>query len=269
MNMAQKFCPLNMTLGIDFSLWLWELNFFHMTLKTVCKMTQRNRTFVFKKYDSKNWTLFENMTQRIEHLENMNQRTEHCLKIVLKELNPFENTGHRIELFWKIWLAELNPSFQHDSKKLNPFSVWLKELNFFFWKMTHRIEPFYEPFFNMTQRIELLQWLKDFNCWKVDAENWTFSLNMTQGSGPQKIELFTMCLKELNFFFFEYWIKELNFFKNIESKNWTFFLNIDSKNWTFFLNIDSKNWTFSWRWRNELNLLWLKELNHIENDSKN
>ena len=99
MNMAHRFCSLNMTLGIDLNLW-------HMTLKTVFEMTLRIERlierFFFAKDDSKNWTLFlQNMIQRIERMENMTQRTEYFLKIWLKELNTLKIWLKELTTFWK------------------------------------------------------------------------------------------------------------------------------------------------------------------------
>ena len=114
--------------------WLKELDPFFMT--------QRIEPFLC---DSKNWTLFFCMTQRIEP----------CVKKKrLKESNSFERT-HGIE-----------PLF------MNLFSMWLKELKSFF-NMTRRIEPFL--FSNMTQRIEIFLFSSMTRriepCFKYDSKN--------------------------------------------------------------------------------------------------
>ena len=92
MNMAQRFCSLNMTLGIDFftitpriePLTYDSKTFFLKTLRSERffeNMTQKLNVF-FAKYDSKNWIFFffENMTRRIERFENMIQRIQYFLK---------------------------------------------------------------------------------------------------------------------------------------------------------------------------------------------
>ena len=189
--------------------------------------------------------------------------------------------------FWKIWLKELN---FFDSENWTFFWIWLTELiaPFFFKNMTHkkvtqRIEPTWT---NLTQRIEPSLWI-----WFKKRTFFFFSI----------------CLKELNAFFFfeEIWLKDLLFFfekKRLtlriecDSKTWTFSklwlteLNPssqhDSKNWTLFWQIadskyylilfgkyDSKNWTFfeydSKTWTSLFDFLWPKEFFFWKNHSKN
>ena len=119
-----------------------ELFFLHMPqrIEPLKNMTQRMEPFSQKKIDSKNWTSFSNMTQRIELFLSYNW------EICLKELNfskkrcleDFSEKYHsnfrtffwmtqRIE-FLSTWLTELkqffhfkvitelSPSFQHDSQ---------------------------------------------------------------------------------------------------------------------------------------------------------
>ena len=87
----------------------------------------------------------------------------------------------------------------------------------------------------MTQRIGLL-----FH----DSKNWTFFCT------TQRIELFSVSLKEVNF-------------SPIDSKKWTL-LNYHSKNWIFFH--DSKNWTtlLFWTWLKDVFLkmthFWLRTI---------
>ena len=201
------------------------------------------------------------MTQRIEPFFNMTQRIEPSFEDVsmdwtfflrLNDLILFffkkkKKWPSRIQPFWKIWLKELNffvlfkelnLFFENYSQNYIFFSIWLTEmwLNWtFFFNMTQRIEPLF--FLNMTPEIEPF-----------------FSACL------KEIELFTMWLKELNFF----WIltQRIEFFLEDDAKNWTFY---DPKNWTLFqmiqrtnfLSYFSKHWFF-WVWR--------KELNHWKND---
>ena len=162
--------------------------------------------------------------------------------------------------------TDLNPSFQHDSKKLNFF-----QLNPSF---QHNSKNW--TFYNVSQRIELFTMcLKELNFLQCVSKNWTFC------NVSQRIE-----------FFFEYWLKELNFFLEDNAKNWTFY---ESKNWTLFKMIqrtnflhifqyieffeyDSKNWTikkmtFFFEERKtqiiEPFFWWLKELTSFQHDSQN
>ena len=190
----------------SFSTWLKELN-------------------LLSKYDSKNWTFFSTMTQKIElsfrNIETVSWKYDSkiwtsFLIIWLKELNLLsDNMTQRIELFVIISLKELNFFFLMWLEELNPFYIWLKELNFFL-NLTQRIEPF------------LWIWLKELNHF----------LNVTLRIEPL---FFLIWLKELNTFFI--WFRELNFFflKNIDSKNWTFFFNMTQK-----IEYDSKDWIFFW-----------------------
>ena len=84
-----------------------------MTLKTVCTMTQRNRTFC-QKYDSKNWTLFEKMTQRIERFENMTQRIERFEKVT-QRIEHLENMTQRTDYFFENGTQRIEPFWKHRS----------------------------------------------------------------------------------------------------------------------------------------------------------
>ena len=105
----------------------------------------------------------------------------------------------------------------------------------------------------------------------------------------ERIELFSLWLKEWNLLFFWIWRKELNsFLFECDSKNWTFFFEWDQKIWTFseknlthrnwdlLFNMTHRNWEpFLKLWLKELNLflfkkIWPKEWNSFsKNDSKN
>ena len=180
----------------------------------------------------------------------------------------FFSMTQRIEPFFWIWFTELNPFVKFDSKNWTFFEKRknrLKELNFF--KMIQRFESF---FFDVTQRIELSflhvskAWLKDLILFiKYDLQELNLLKNMTQRSEPlffcttHRIELFWICLNELNLFF-KCDSNSWTFFEH-DAKNWTLFLlNVtqrierelfwyDLKNWNFSdmtQRIDSKNWTF-------------------------
>ena len=146
---------------------LKELNFFLNTTHRIeptfsLNMTKELNSFFFD-YESKNWTHFVDMTQRIElffHWParrtelflNTAQRSEH-FKIRLKQLEHFlfyYEDDSKFFFFKKMWL-----------KEFETFFVTL-ELNLFFSQTTQRIEPFFfwtwlqefELFFHVTQRIE-------------------------------------------------------------------------------------------------------------------
>ena len=131
-----------------------------------------------------------------------------------KEIGPICSVNWRIFYFFQIYDSNKWILFgKHDSKNWNLVEYDSKNWTFFFEKWPIELDLFYEPFFNMTQRIELLQWLKDFNFWKSwrrelnffledDAKKWTFFLdsefypllNATQRFEP----IFQTWLKELN-----------------------------------------------------------------------
>ena len=192
-------------------------------------MTQRIEPFIswiwrlhldlFKKYDAKNWTIFENSF-------DMTQRFELILLIWLKELNSFLtrleglssffffNTTQRIEHFW-IRL-----------KELNTLLIWLKELN------------------SIRKRLKELNLLKknyDSKCCfceKNDSKNWTLSFLVT----TQRIELFSdmtqriepifNTTRSIEFFKQKLWLKEFFFLKK---KTWLKELNLffSGKKWNF------------------------------------
>ena len=176
----------------------------------------------FLNVTQKNWTSFLNMTQRMLFF-NMTLRIEPFLHMTLrpfisrlKEVELFLlKVTARIEHFLKICLKELNLFFTNMTPKNWTFfsSIWLQKLNLFF-NFFKNDSQIWTLLFSMTQRNWIFSIERFFSAWFTEIE-------------PQRIELFTMWLKELNSF--DYWLKELNF--------------------------------FSWRWRKELNLIlkWFKE----------
>ena len=231
-------------------IWLWELNFW--------------------KCDSKHWTLFFNMSQRIEP----------TFPIWVKELNPF----------LKIWLEELNFFSTLSQRK------WLH-----FWALTRRIE-LYKNFWRKELMI-LFSWKYWQQRIELSCEKWLNELNMTLRIEP----FFQVWLKALNPLFVSIWdstnrtfelfyknglLKELNPFEPFhmaqrigpilhDSKNWTL-LSYHSKNWFFFFMtqriepfFEETQWIeyflwskelyfLFWMWSKELNLfcwMWPKELN--------
>ena len=164
-NTTQRIEPfsLNMTqrnehlfLSCDSKNWnIWSRNMTQRIEPCVKKKTDSKNVTLFKglielnlflwtssQYDSKSWSLFFNMTRRIEPFlfSNMTQGIEPIL---------FSSMTQRIELFfhmnwlfymtrselffWSIWFEELNFFTTNDSKESNLplFGVWLKELTLF------------------------------------------------------------------------------------------------------------------------------------------
>ena len=250
---------------LNFSVWPKELNFF-------LNRTDRIEPFFFES-EAKNWTLFSlNMTQRIKpfFLEYDAKNWTLFPECDSENWTIFLNMTPRIESFFLPWLKEWNLCFQYendstnstflflfDSKiflhmpqRIEPFFVWLKEM-IFFSHMTQRMELFFEydakngTFFECDAKngtIFLWIWRKDLNhislnmtqrleplFFDYDAKNWTlvlwiwrkelnpFSLSMTQRIEP----LFSIWLKELNLFFEMTQRIETSRIKR--SKNWTFF----------------------------------------------
>ena len=113
-------------------------------------LTQR-LDYCEQKYDSKNWT-FESVTQKHWTLFfNMSQRIEPTFPIWVKELNPFlkiwledrflnffskkKKMTQRIELHFLIWRTRIESHL---------FRIWLTEIwTLDFLIMTQRIEPFF------------------------------------------------------------------------------------------------------------------------------
>ena len=212
-------------------IWLRELNFFLGFLHVYFfqKWCRELNPFFFE-YDAKNWTFFSlNVTSRIWRKWN--------------ELNPF---------FLWIWRKEWT-RFLFDAKKRTfIFDMNDSKNSIFQTKNTHWIEL---TFWNMTQRIEHLNRVSK----KKDSENGTllkWFFEMTHRIEPLFFELFQDDSKSWSLF--SIWLKELNFFSQNVSKNWTFFfkmlkeLNL-SFIWTTFWH-DSMNWTFFSIRLEELNL---------------
>ena len=157
--------------------WLREFFFFNMTqrLDPLQKYDFQELNLLkkwikglnFWKCDSKHWTLFFNMSQRIKPtfptwvkemiFLNMTHKTQRIETFFfnkwLEELNFFEE---------KTWLTELN-HFSCDSRNWTLLSNMSHRNWTFLFFMAQRIEPF---FLNMTRRMNLLSWI-----WRKD---WSF-----------------------------------------------------------------------------------------------
>ena len=212
--------------------------------------------FFFEKLCFKGLNLFLHDSKNVFFLTWLKELNL-LLNIRPSRIEPlFFSMTQRIEPFFWIWFTELNPFVKFDSKnwtffeknrlkelnflkwfkELNPFfSIWLKELNFPFY-MSQRFEPCY-----MTQRLDPFYkvWpprIEPFE--KYDSKKWTSFFCTTH-----RIELFWICLNELNPFF------------KCDSNSWTFFEH-DAKHWTLFLlNMTRRIETFQ-IWLKELKLFW-------------
>ena len=194
--------------------------FFWKRVKEVdfLNVTQRKPFF---KYNAKNWTLFLSL---------------------------------RMDLFFIVRVKELNFLW-----------IWLTELNLFF-NMTHRIEPFFECdsmiffFFKKIEALNLLFYYSmNWTSLKIRvtelnpsfwyySKNWTLFKILLQELNFFSRTFLSIRLKELNFFFFRIWPKELNYFEWLKELNF-----FDSRNWTFFDMTQimelffvkkTKHWTF-------------------------
>ena len=137
-----------MTQRIEPFFFFWRLNW------TLFRSKELNILF---EYDSQNWTLFWNVTQRIEpDFQKIDSKNWSLFTRRLKELNPLHKMTQRIEPFFlKVWPSTIEPFEKYDSKdwtllfnmtqRIEPsFHKWLEDLNFllqiclieshFFWK---------------------------------------------------------------------------------------------------------------------------------------
>ena len=143
------------------------------------EITQRIELFFCWKYDSKNWTFFLNLTQRIAPTFLFHDSNTWTFYTWLKELNLLIYVTQILELFWKFLIQRNGPFFfrtqSFSSIKNNSQNWFFFESDpqnwFFLW-----IEPF--NFLNMTQRIEPFNfwiWRKELNrlIFECDAKNWT------------------------------------------------------------------------------------------------
>ena len=287
---------LSMSQRIELCSWQ-ELNFFWEWLKDFVEYDSKNRTFfflnitqrieLFLKICSKNCFFFFNMLHRIELMFSITSKMEH-LRVWLKELNFSWNiTWHKeLNLLWNKNLPKELKLLFNMTQRIELFFKYSNHWFFFCWKnwtlsfsnTEQRIEPFFS---DMTQRIEpflfdsktwdlFLTWLKDFHLLL------NLVLNMTQWFEPffymtqrielfflsmtQRIELFFLNMTQRIELFLEYELKELNFFLNMNSKNWIF-LNMTRRIEPFFSDMTQRiEPSFS---------TWLKELNpFIEHDSE-
>ena len=259
-----------------FSIWHKEIELFcWMRLKELNLFSMWFKEF-FHKNDSKHFTLFKKWLQELNLFWlNMTQRIESFFRYYSKNWTLFN-----------IWLEELNifsiELFQYDWKRLNFFNMFWRVEPFFWYDLKNglfgKMSQIFEPFLNMTQRIEFLHmipiiepyfinWLTELNFLNILSIEFFFS----KKKNPQRIERIEPFLDITQRIEFFCWI--------YESKNWTFFINLtqrtvpsfffhDSNTWTFFT---SKNWTFFFTWLKYLNFFenfWFKEMDPFFQDSK-
>ena len=238
---------------------------------------------------------------------------------------------HRMEPFFSIWLKELNP-FQYYSKNWTLFNKWLEELNIFStrtfsiwlkrWKFSFliwRVEPtflwftdltfidemsqIFEPFLNMTQRIELFSsvshnWALFFN-WLTEWNFLKLLLELILQKNSERIERIELWKNWKNWtllgyhskdwtFFVENMTQRTFFFAQFDWKNcsflfsWLQYLDLfhmtqriepsflrDSNTWTFLKTFDSKKWTLFFRTQSFFTKKKLTELNFCESDPQN
>ena len=270
-SMTQRIEPffLNVTQRIGPIFWMW---------------------LFFKKKNSKNWTLFQKMTQRIElfFLYDSKNWTFYCLT---QRIEPFSYLTQCIRLFL-ICLKELSLFSKYDSKNWIVFLCNSKNWTFFEFDSNFRTFFIEYDAINRTSFWVRLKdflfsiWRKEWNFWKRLKEL-IFFLKMTQ-----RIEPFFLHDSQNWTFFWEIRFKELNLFLSMtqrielffeyDSKNRTpffdntqwiepIFLNLDqwiepSLTWLEELNFFQKRMTqrieISWAWHKELNpfsLIWRKE----------
>ena len=189
----------------------WRKDFFKLTQKSWTHFFPwLKETTLFLQNDAQNWTLILNMTQRMEY-DAKNWIL--FLWIWRKELNPFSfNETHRIESFF----------CEYDAKNWTLCLKWLGELN-----LREQI----------AQRLET-------SFFELDSKNWTFfQIDSKILNTFQRVELFSIRLKESNLFFEcdskieifclknsqnielfpKIWLKELNFSQKIWCKGCFFF----------------------------------------------
>ena len=198
----------------------------------------------FQKIDSKNWSLFTRRLKELSPLHKMTQRIEPFFsKYDLQQLNLLKNMTQRIEPSFHKWLEDLTFLFQICLIESNFFlkkKRWLQEL--IFWKYQSK----YRNFILMTQRIEFFFW----KTWLTELNHF---FHVTHGIEPFfptwliVIEPFFFWHDSKNWTLFGIWLKELKMFHEfLTQKNWIFF-EYDSKIWIFFLECDSQNWFMTQR----------------------
>ena len=123
--------------------------------------------------------------------------------------------------------------------------MWLQELNAFFFFENSSNWSFYTNMIHSKNStiLNFFIWLKELDLFH-DSKNWTFFCT------AQRIELFSVSLKEVNF-------------SPIDSKKWTL-LNYHSKNWIFFSWLKELNHSFFWLWLTKLNYFFLNMTHRIE-----
>ena len=157
--------------------------------------------------NSKNWTFFLNITQRIKPF---------FFEYDAKNWTLFWIWRNELNSLWT-WLERIEPLFEYDSKNWISFWVWLKNIELFFLNTTQWIEPIF------------WMWLTNWNFGWKNCQKIQNVFYMTRRMGPaffnmtQRIEPFSICLKDL---IYSVWLQELNFFLTRTDRIGPFFLNM-------------------------------------------
>ena len=235
-----------------------------------------HRFFKNKKYNSKNWTFFStwltelNLSVHITHRNwtlffNMTQRIEPTFFADDWKNWTFFDTK-RLKVFFRK-IDSKNSTFfsEHDSRNWSFFGYDSKIFQnmtlrtVFFSNVTQKMNLF----LNVTRRISTLFY--------YDSKNWTHFPNKTLRLEPLYFLNMTQRIETINFWI---WLTELNllvlnltqridFFFEYDSRTWTFFFfEYDAKNWTLFFLIPLKEWNLFLVRLKEVNLFvtWLKEM---------
>ena len=217
-NMTQRIELLQWLKDFNFwKSWRRELNFSWIWRKEVDLFLDSEFLPTFER-DSKIWTYFSNMTQRIEPIFSVTQR--------ISIFSKFFDSKNKY-IFWKVWLKEMNPIFR----------IWLKELSLFFSNLTQKN---WISFMNMTQRVCFLNMTQ-----RMLFFNMTFRIELFFAYDSETFFYMTQRSRTLSFFWM--WLQESNIFWKYVSKNWaSFFLNMTPEIEPLFQyqKKDSQIWTF-------------------------
>ena len=215
----------------------------------------KSSTFLVFPYDSKNWTFFFLIWLK-----------ELCFLTWLKGLNSLLKLTQKGWTFFLLNMTQwIEPLFEYDSQNWTSFLSMTQRIWIFFLKMTQRNEPIRKKRWNNWTAFcyDSKNWnfffkkrLKQMSFWVWLTGIEHFFLNFFKMT--QRVEPFVFLKMshriELFFFFFFKMLKELNL-----SFIWTIFY---MTQWIeFFLNLTRRVEPFF--------LIWLKELDFFEYDSKN
>ena len=146
--------------------WLTKLK----ELKLLLTNDSKSWTFLKKKHDSQNWTIFSCDSRNWTLLSNMSHRNWTFLFFMTQRIEPFLNMTRRMNLFSWIWRKDWSFSLKFWQRIEPSFSKMAQRIELSFRVVSQRVKLFFLE--KWLEEMIFSIWLKELN-FLFDSKNWT------------------------------------------------------------------------------------------------